>query len=269
MIVSWNWLKQYVDLDMPLDELTDRLTMSGLNLEEVEPLDGDHAIDLEVTSNRPDCLGHIGVAREIGTLYRKSIRIPAAEVSVGTTKTSELTSVDIECLDLCPQYVARIIRGVRIGPSPDWLKERLEAIGVAPVNNVVDVTNFVLMECGQPLHAFDFDKLEGGRIIVRRARKGEKIVAIDHKEYALPEETCVIADSENPVAIGGVMGGASTEIEDGTVNVLVEVANFQPLSVHHTARMLKLQSPSSYRFERGVDVQQLDWASRRCCELIL
>jgi len=269
MIVSWNWLKEYVDLDMPLDELTDRLTMSGLNLEDVEELAGDHAIDLEVTSNRPDCLGHIGVAREIGTLYRRPIRIPAAEVPTVATKTSELTSVDIECTDLCPQYVARIIRGVKIGPSPDWLKERLEAIGVAPVNNVVDVTNFVLMECGQPLHAFDFDKLEGNRIVVRRARKGEKIVAIDHKEYELTEETCVIADENNPVAIGGVMGGASTEIEDGTVNVLIEVANFQPLSVHHTARMLKLQSPSSYRFERGVNVQQLDWASRRCCELIL
>ena len=149
------------------------------------------------------------------------------------------------------------------------MQQRLQAIGLTPVNNVVDVTNYVLMECGQPLHAFDLDKLAGSRIVVRRGRDGENLLAIDHREYPLTSEMCVIADAEKPVAIGGVMGGAGTEISGTTTNLLIEVANFQPLSIHHTARQLKLHSPSSYRFERKVNDQQLDWASRRCCELIL
>jgi phenylalanyl-tRNA synthetase beta chain len=162
-----------------------------------------------------------------------------------------------------------VLRGVKIGASPEWMQRRLRAIGVTPINNVVDATNYVLMECGQPLHAFDLGKLSGGRIIVRRARAGEKLQAIDHREYPLAPDMCVIADANRPVAIGGVMGGAETEITPRTRDILIEVANFQPLSIHHTARTLRLHSPSSYRFERRVNDQQLDWASRRCCELIL
>lgn len=282
MIVSWNWLKEYVKLDMSVEELTDRLTMSGLNLEDVHTLDDDVAIDLEVTSNRPDCLGHIGVAREISVLFDHPLNIPSASVSASAQLTAEAVSVEIECPDLCPLYVARIIRGVKIGPSPDWLVKRLTSTMTQynkdepekeapyrPINNVADITNYVLMESGQPLHAFDFDKLGGGKIIVRRANKGEKITAIDEKEYQLRPEMCVIADADRPVAIAGVMGGADTEIGDGTVNVLIETADFAPLSVRNTARALKLYSPSSYRFERQVDTNQIDWVSRRCCELIL
>ena len=269
MIVSWKWLGDYVPLEMPLDRLTDRLTMSGLNLEGVEQVAGDTAIDLEVTSNRPDCLGHIGVAREISVLFDQTLSIPSAEPPVAAEKTAEITSVQIDCEDLCPRYIARVIRGVRIGPSPEWLVQRLEAVGIATVNNVVDATNYVLMESGQPLHAFDFDKLRAGRIIVRRAVAGEKLIAIDQRTYELTPEMCVIADQERPVAIGGVMGGLETEIGDGTVNVLIETADFSALSVRTTARHLNLHSPSSFRFERGVDAIRLDWASRRCCELIL
>ncbi len=281
MIVSWNWLKDYVNLEMPVDELTHRLTMAGLNLEEVHHLEGDVAIDLEVTSNRPDCLGHLGVAREISVLFELPLNIPPASVPAVPQQTSEITSVDIECPDLCPLYVARVIRGVKIGPSPDWLIQRLQAslsrideedptktALYRPINNVADITNYVMMECGQPLHAFDFDKLHGGRIIVRRAKAGEKVTAIDQAEYALDPEMCVIADADRPVAIAGVMGGFDTEISQGTVNVLIEAADFAPLSVRNAARQLKLHSPSSYRFERQVDPAQIDWASRRCCELI-
>ena len=269
MIVSWNWLKEYVPLVMPAEELTTRLTMSGLNLEGTADVAGDLAVDLEVTSNRPDCLGHLGVAREISLLYNSELIYPAAEPPTVSELTSSVTSVEIDCEELCPQYFARVIRGVTIGPSPQWLRKRLETVGIAPVNNVVDITNYVLMETGQPLHAFDFDKLNGRRIVVRRARPGEKLVAIDQREYNLDTQMCVIADEDHPVAIGGVMGGLETEIGDQTVSVLIETADFAPLSIRNTARKLNLHSDSSYRFERGVDPCGLDWAGRRCCQLIL
>lgn len=269
MIVSKNWLSEYVDVDMPVDDLTDRLTMSGLNLEGVETAGDDLAIDLEVTSNRPDCLGHIGVAREVSVLFEKELRIPVPKPGVTSEQASSATSVQIDCPDLCHEYHARLIKGVRIGPSPDWLVDRLAAAGINSVSNVVDITNYVMLECGQPIHAFDFDKLEGGRIVVRRASKGEKIKAIDQKEYELTEDMCVIADASRPTAVAGVMGGLDTEISDSTVNVLVETASFEPISVRATARALKLHSPSSFRFERRVNRQNIDWASRRCCELIM
>jgi len=269
MIVSWNWLAEYITLDMPVDVLTSRLTMAGLNLESTESLGDDVAIDLEVTSNRPDCLGHLGVAREVGVLFDRAMTSPNPDYQEAPRATSSETSVEIECPDLCPAYIARVVEGVRVGPSPAWMQKRLEAIGVTPVNNIVDVTNYVMFECGQPLHAFDLDKLAGRRIIVRRGRADETIAAIDHRDYAINTETCVIADERRPVAIAGVMGGADTEINDQTTNLLIEVACFQPLSVHHTARRLRLHSPSSYRFERRVDDRQLDWAGRRCCQLIL
>lgn len=269
MIVSKNWLSEYVSVDMPVEELTDRLTMSGLNLEGFETVGSDIAIDLEVTSNRPDCLGHLGVAREISVLFQSELKTPAATPAACAEKTSDATSVEIQCADLCHEYHGRIIRGVKVGPSPSWLKNHLAVAGINSVNNVVDVTNYVMLECGQPLHAFDFDKLQEGRIVVRRASKGEKIKAIDQRDYALTPDMCVIADAGRPVAIAGVMGGLETEISDATVNVFVETASFDPITVRATARALKLHSPSSFRFERRVDRHSMDWASRRCCELIL
>ncbi|QDU45639.1 Phenylalanine--tRNA ligase beta subunit [Symmachiella dynata] len=269
MIVSWNWLKEYVPLEMSADDLTDKLTLSGLNLEGTEAFPEDLGIDLEVTSNRPDCLGHLGVAREIAALYDKPITIPDAQPSESAAKTAEATSVEIECDDLCPQYIARVVRGVKVAESPDWLKSRLETLGIRPINNIVDISNYVLMECGQPLHTFDMDKLHEGRIVVRRAQPGEKLTAIDQRDYELQPEMCIIADADRPVAIAGVMGGLETEISAATTNVLIEVADFRPLSIRNTARVLNLHSDSSYRFERGVDPHGMDWASRRCAELIL
>ena len=271
MLVSWNWLKEYVALDMSVEALTERLMMSGLNLEEFgdHKETGDILIDLEVTSNRPDCLGQLGIARETSVLFQTPLRIPPALVNEVATKTSSVTSVAIECPDLCPRYTARVIRGVKIGPSPAWLVRRLQTIGVKSINNVVDITNYVMMECGQPLHAFDLDQLHGQKIVVRNARPGEQLAAINHETYPLTPEMCVIADADHPVALAGVMGGLDTEISDATRNVLIEVAEFAPRSIRATARKLGLHSPSSYRFERGIDAYNLDWASRRCCELIL
>ena len=269
MLVSWDWLKQYVTLDVSVDEMSERLTMSGLNLEEFHAVGNDFCIDLEVTSNRPDCLGHLGVAREAAVLLGQTLKVPAASPKSGSTPVSSVTSVAIECPDLCPQYQARIIRGAKVGPSPAWLVQRLATVGIASINNIVDITNYVLMECGQPLHAFDFDKLHGKKIIVRRAKSGEKLQAIDHKEYTLTPEMCVIADADHPVALAGVMGGAEAEITTATKSILIEAALFAPLSIRETSRRLKLSSDSSYRFERKLDPHGPDWASRRCCELIL
>lgn len=269
MIVSWDWLQQYVRLDVPVETLTERLTMSGLNLESVEPVERDVAIDLEVTSNRPDCLGHLGIAREAAVLLDRELTIPAAHPPMIGEKTSRVTSVTNECPQLCPQYFARVIRGVKVGPSPEWLQRRLRTLGQPSINNIVDITNYVLFERGQPLHAFDFDKLHDRRIVVRTARPGEKIVAINQREYELSPEMCVIADADRAVAVAGVMGGLDTEIGAGTANVLIESAAFAPLSIRNTARTLNLHSDSSYRFERHLDPLGLDWASRRCCELIL
>ena len=268
MIVSWDWLTDYVDLKMGHDDLVDRLTMSGLNHEGTETVADDTAIDLEVTSNRPDCLGHIGVAREISVLYDLPMKVGDPQPKVSGDFIEDHCSVKIKSKN-CFRYTARLLRGVKIGPSPEWLKNRLATIGVESVNNVVDVTNYVMFEIGQPLHAFDFQKITGGKIVVRDAKQGESFEAIDHKTYSLDADMCVIADQNDAIAIGGVMGGAGSEVSDNTGDVLIEAAYFDQLSVRKTARRLTLQSPSSFRFERNIDSQILDWASRRCCELIL
>lgn len=281
MIVSWNWLNDYVPLKVTPAELVERLMMAGLNHEGTEQLGNDWAINLEVTSNRPDCLGHLGIAREASVLFGLQLRFSDAELS-GGRKASQpagppriaddlrsYTSVDVACPELCPRYTARVIRGVKVAPSPTPMAVRLVTVGQPVVNNIVDITNYVLMECGQPLHAFDFQRLAGRKIIVRRARAGEPFQAIDHKTYTLDAQMCVIADATKPVALGGVMGGADTEVSPQTTDVLIEAAQFAPLCIRSTARNLKLHSPSSYRFERGTDAEMVDWASRRACELIL
>ncbi len=272
MKLSWNWLQEYVGLSATTpDEVATLLTMSGLNRDGVERVGDDVMLNVEVTSNRADCLGHIGVAREISVLLGLPLKTPAAEITSheNSESTEKATSVALECPDICSAYIARVIKGVKVGTSPQWLRNRLMTVGITPINSIVDVTNYVLMECGQPLHAFDFDKLDERRIVVRHGAEKEVMQAIDHHEYPLDPSTCVIADASRAVAIGGVMGGAGTEIGAGTVNVLIESARFDAMSIRATARRLKLHSDSSYRFERGVDDQRLDWASRRCCELIL
>jgi phenylalanyl-tRNA synthetase beta chain len=269
MLTSKNWLNEYVELSMPDQELIERLTMSGLNYDGSESIGSDLQLNLEVTSNRPDCLGHIGIAREVAALFEKPLRLPHVQPKTNEKSISDQFQVGIEYPETCFRYTARLIRGIKVGPSPAWLQDRLKTIGIGIVNNIVDITNYVMFECGQPLHAFDSKRIAGRKIIVRRARSGEKLVAIDHREYALTEEMCVIADAEKALALGGVMGGADSEVSESTTEVLIEAAYFEQLSIRNTARALNLHSPSSFRFERDIDSANLDWASRRCCALIL
>ncbi len=269
MIVSRNWLSDYVPLDAPTETVVERLLMAGLNHESTTVAGADEAIEIEVTSNRPDWLGHIGVARELAVLFDRPLHIPDPRPVEAGPPAADAIAIEIRSPEICPFYCGRVIRGVRIGPSPAWLVQRLATVGVASVNNVVDITNYVMLECGQPLHAFDLGKLRGRRIIVRRALPGEPFTAINHKTYALTDQMCVIADDERPVALAGVMGGADSEIAAATTDVLLESAQFAPLAVRAAARGLALASGSSYRFERGPDPAAVDWASRRAAALIL
>jgi phenylalanyl-tRNA synthetase beta chain len=269
MIVSWNWLTHYVRLDMPVEALTERLALTGLNHESTTDVGGDLAIDLEVTSNRPDCLGHLGVAREISVLFDRPLGIPDPRPPTRGMPVESLAAVSIEASDLCSRFTARAVSDVTIRESPWWLRKRLETLGVRPISNVVDITNYVMFECGQPLHAYDLGMLADGKLIVRRARAKEQLRAINNKVYDLNSEMLTIADAERPVGLAGVMGGLDTEIGPKTRNVLIEAARFDAISVRRTSRSLGLFSPSSYRFERPLDPEITEWASRRCAELIL
>jgi phenylalanyl-tRNA synthetase beta chain len=268
MNVSYLWLKELVPTNLGVAEVAQTLTRVGLNVDNVTELPGgDACLLVEVTSNRPDCLGHIGVARELAAALGVAMKLPDATIQESADTVESLTSVEVVDPNLCPLYTARVVRGVRVGPSPAWLAQRLEAIGIRPVNNIVDITNYVMFETGQPLHAFDYAKLGEHRIVVRRAAAGERFIAIDHTEHTLTPDRLVIADARRAVALAGVMGGAETEISAATTDVLLEAAVFDPQSVHRTARALAMFSEASYRFERRVDPHGTDWASRRCCRL--
>ncbi|HEX3626435.1 MAG TPA: phenylalanine--tRNA ligase subunit beta [Verrucomicrobiae bacterium] len=234
----------------------------------------DVVFDLEITPNRPDLNSVIGIAREIAALTATPLKTPEVEVRESGTPVGDLVSVRIEDGSLCPRYTARVIKGVKIGPSPDWLRQALEKAGIRSINNVVDVTNYVLLETGQPLHAFDYHLIapgSGGKpsIVVRRARENEKFKTLDGGERALTPEILLIADEQKGIALAGIMGGANTEINDNTKDVLIESAYFSPTNIRRTSKTLGLRSESSYRFERGADVGICDWASRRAAQLIL
>lgn len=225
-------------------------------------------LELEVTPNRPDCLSMIGIAREIAALLQCPLRRPQLSLVEGPEAVERLTSVDLEAPDGCPRYTARVLTGVAIGPSPAWMQHRLSCAGIRPINNVVDITNYVMLECGQPLHAFDHELLAGRRIVVRRPRAGEPLRTLDGQERAIDPETLVIADGERPVALAGVMGGAGSEIREATRTVLLESAWFKPQDIRRTSKKLGLSTESSYRFERGVDIGGVEWASRRAAMLM-
>jgi phenylalanyl-tRNA synthetase beta chain len=268
MDISYNWLRDLVEVEEGPRELAERLTMAGLAVDAVKEEEGDFVLEFDLTSNRPDCLSHLGVAREAAALLGVSVRLPGTETDRVEGRAGELTAVEIADPDLCPRYSARVVRGVKIGPSPEWLVSRLRAIGQRPINNVADITNFVMHELGQPLHAFDLAKLAGRRIVVRRARAGEKLKTLDGVERPLDAEMLVIADAERAVAVAGVMGGEETEISDDTTEVLVESAYFEPQSVRRTSKALALSTEASYRFERGVDPEGVLAAQDRCVALI-
>jgi phenylalanyl-tRNA synthetase beta chain len=268
MFISHEWLKELTDTRLTPAELRERLTMVGLAIDAVEEHNGDAVLDVEVPSNRPDCLSHVGIAREVSVIENGRLRLPAAETPKTDGRSADITSVEIKDSDLCPRYAARLVRGVKIGPSPDWLVRRLEAIGQRPINNVADITNYVLHELGQPLHAFDFENLGGRRIVVRRANAGEKLKTLDGVERTLTNEMLVIADAEKAVALAGIMGGEDSEISSQTKDVLIESAYFAPQSIRQTARQLGMDTEASRRFERGADPEGVLRAQQRCVELI-
>jgi phenylalanyl-tRNA synthetase beta chain len=234
----------------------------------------DVVYDLEVTPNRPDLNSVIGIAREIAALTGNPLRVPEIKLATSGGKATELVSVRIEDSENCPRYTARVVKGVKVGPSPAWLRDTLEKVGIRSISNVVDVTNYVMLEIGQPLHAFDYHliaKAADGKptIVVRRADSGEKFKTLDNQERTLTNEMLLIADEQKGIALAGVMGGANTEINNSTVDVLIESAYFAPVNIRRTSKLLGLRSESSYRFERGADVGISDWASQRAAQLIL
>ncbi|MDP2942751.1 MAG: phenylalanine--tRNA ligase beta subunit-related protein, partial [Candidatus Omnitrophota bacterium] len=261
MRVSYNWLKEYINFKLSPNELAERLTMAGLEIKSVDQKGGDYIFDAEITSNRPDWLSVYGVAREIRAITGSKLK--SVDVKLPKKSTSLKPLITIEDKKGCLRYAGRIIDGVEVGLSPKWLIEKIEGAGVRPVNNVVDITNFCIMELGQPLHAFDYDKLDGGKIIVRKARKGEEIITIDGVKRKLDESILVIADARKPVAIAGVMGGKETEVTFSTKRILSESAYFDPPTIRMAAKKLGISTESSYRFERGVDLDGVVSASNR------
>ncbi len=272
MKVVYNWLKDFVDVTAPPQELASRLALSGTNIGGIEHGAHGAVMEAEVSSNRPDCLGHLGIAREVGAIYKQHLVFtsPRPEESP-SAKASDAVKVEIQAPELCGRFTARVIRNVKIQPSPKWLKDRLEASGVASISNVVDVSNYVMLEFGHPLHTFDYDKVRDHKIIVRRAKQNEKIKTLDGIERQLDANICMISDGDGSraVGIGGIMGGAETEISFSTKNVLIECAWFEPISIRRAARFLKLHTEASTRFGRGADPEMAELASRRAAELIL
>ena len=277
MKTSLRWLNDYLDRPATPDEVEQLMTAQGMPVEtRVDvpgPGGGDVMVDVEVTSNRSDCLSHFGVAREVGAGSGRALKSPVNDLTgfeLGPAVNTH-TSITVEPAvgELCPLYTARVIQGVKVGPSPAWLVQRLEAVGLRSVNNVVDITNFVLMELGQPLHAFDMARLAGRKIVVRTARENEEFLAIDGSKHKLAPSMLVIADEARPVAVAGIMGGKESEVDATTTDILLESAVFAPGNVRRTARALRLSSDSSYRFERGVDIAGVERASRRAARLIL
>jgi len=253
MKIAYNWLKEFVAVTAPPEEIASRLALSGTNIAGIENGAYGAVIDAEVTSNRPDCLGMLGIAREVGAIYRLPVKFTAPQPAEGAAgKTNDAVSVKIEAPDLCGRFTARVIRGAKIQPSPAWLKDRLGAAGVASINNVVDVTNLVMLELGHPLHAFDYDLVRDHSIVVRRANNGEKMRTLDGIERAFDSSICMVCDGagSRAVGVGGIMGGAETEISFSTKNVLIECAWFDPIAIRRAARSLKVHTEASTRFGR-------------------
>ncbi len=281
MKVSLSWVNAYLEKPVDAEVVQGLLTRIGFPIESCETVSSqtgdakqgqDVVLDVEVTSNRGDVLSHLGVAREIAAATGIALKPPAPATCSDhrpATASDNSARVSVQAPDLCPLYTARIIRGVKVGPSPAWLRQRLESLGLRSVNNVVDVTNFILLESGQPLHAFDLAKLKEQRIVVRQAAKDETFTAIDATKHKLTPDMLVIADAAKPVAIAGIMGGLESEVGNTTTDLLLESAIFAPLSVRQTSRALKLASDSSYRFERGIDPVNVETASLRAAKLIV
>jgi len=279
MKVTYNWLRDFVEIKIPAKELADKLTMAGLEVVSLEEKGGDFIFEIEITSNRPDWLSIAGVAREVAAITGAKLKdscplLNLRKASGGSIRPKTKNQVakgnlkiGIEDRKDCPLYSARIIKNIKVASSPAWISKRLELVGCRSVNNVVDITNYVLFELGEPLHAFDLDKLNQEKIIVRRAKAGEKMLTIDGIENNLAQDVLVIADQDKAVAIAGVMGGKDTEVSFGTKNILLEAAVFNPVVIRRSRQSVGKTSESSYRFERGIDLDLVNRASLRATQL--
>ena len=266
MKISLSWIKEYVPVKARLDDIVERLTLSGTEVEHVEKAGQDTVLEMEVTPNRADCLSHWGLARELAAIY-DCRRKPVKRYSSKIRQVKNLVSIN--SFDDCAHYSGTIIDGVSVTPANKTIQAYLKAIGIRPISNMVDITNYCLMELGQPMHVFDYDKLEGGQIFVRRAKKGESIVTLDGEHRELDPSILVIADAKRPVAIAGIMGGKDTEVTSKTKKVLLECAHFNQVLIRRAGRKIGLSSDSSYRFERGIDRAATNDAKKRALFLLL
>lgn len=266
MRVPIEWLKEFVEFSLSPEELALKLTMIGLEVESLEKAYDDTVLEVNVTPNRPDCLSILGIAREVSAMINSPLRFPECGIQAESGPSS--VAVVIADEDLCLRYAGRDIEDVAIGPSPEWMKRRLEQCGMRPINNIVDITNYVLMEMGHPLHAFDRGKLKGGRIRVARAIPGNRVTTLDGSVRDIPDGSLLIWDAERPVAVAGVMGGAESEVEEHTKHIFLESAYFLPASVRRTSKALGLKTESAYRFERGTDIEFLEKALDRAAFLM-
>ena len=254
MKISLDWLKEYLDGDISAQTAVEALERIGLMVEGREEKDGDVILEIETYSNRPDTLGHLGMARELAAALGLRLKERSWPVSELTVRTADLADVQILDPDLCPRYCGVVVEGVKVGPSPAWLQKRIESMGLHPINNVVDVTNYVLFSTSHPIHAFDLDKITGARVIIRRAKKGERLLCLDGTDLSLAPDILVIADEAKPIAVAGVIGGQASAVTEGTKDIFVESAYFNPVSVRLTRKAANLQTDASYRFERGADI---------------
>ncbi len=267
MKVSLEWLRELVDIDVKPEELASSLEMVGIGVEKIEKIEDDFIFSLEITPNRSDCLGHIGVAREISAILNKPLRIPEVSYAEEDEEAKNLISVEIQDSELCPRYAGVVIRDFKIGPSTEKIRRRLEALGLRAINNAVDITNYSLLLTGHPVHAFDLKKIRNKKIIVRRAKKGESILTLEGTVKVLDEDVLVIADNQRPVAIAGVIGGEESGVNDWTTEIFLESAYFNPVSIRRTSKKLGISTEASYRFERGVDWDIPVYSARFCATL--
>ena len=291
MRVPLEWLREFVAITEPAEVLAERLPSIGLGVEAVDQVGDDTVLDLEVTSNRPDCLGLLGVAREVAILFGRPLRLPPEHESTfgvlrhpvrGAARPRSAggrdartvfpaawrVAIEIEDPQACPRFTASVIEDARVGPSPDWMQRRLEAAGIRAINNVVDVTNYVMLEFGQPMHAFDYSRISGRRLLVRKARRGETLETLDGVTRALDDGMLVVADGERAISLAGIIGGRATEISSGTTSVLLEAAYWNPVMIAQTARRLGVRTDASSRFERGTDPEGPPRAQARAARLL-
>jgi phenylalanyl-tRNA synthetase beta chain len=268
MKISVNWLKNYIDVDLPVSRLIEVLDNIGLLIDDWEEKNGDVILDVETYANRPDTLGHLGIARELAAALGISLKQQSLTLTLANENIEDLIDVQINDEDLCPRYCGMVVKDIDVGPSPEWLVKKILAMGLKPINNVVDITNYVLFSTAQPIHAFDLAKIAGRKIIIRRAKKGEKLLSLEAKDVDLTTEMLVIADEEKPVALAGVIGGENTAVSDSTRTVFIESAYFDPVSVRKTSKATGIQTDAAYRFERGADISYSPEAARMAASLL-